>query len=42
MQEWWDDSAAAGPKTRPASRFEDPVPSMVTLSVDDCTLKIHS
>ena len=38
-QEWWDSSADAGSKTRPASSFDQPIPSLCSLTVADGELK---
>ena len=41
-QEWWDDCDKAGAKTRPAAAFEDAVPSLKALSIDNNSLKKHA
>ena len=39
LEEWWDDSDEAGPKTRTKTDFTDPKPSLEILSVSGGKLK---
>ena len=39
VKDWWDNSAEAGPKTRPSSEFGEPQPGLSALSTADQCLK---
>lgn len=39
VQDWWDSSSEAGPKTRPASEFGEAPPGLSSLSTADGCLQ---
>lgn len=39
VEEWWDGAPEAGPKTRPASEFSEPRPTLSSLTVNNNELK---
>lgn len=40
VSKWWDQSSEAGPKRRPRSTFDEPVPTLDVLAVANGAVKI--